>query len=152
MKATCSLASALIIAALSFPALAQDNCSVTVDSNDAMQYDKKSIDISKSCEEFTVKLTHSGKLPKNTMGHNWVLTKASDLQGAATEGMSAGLDNNYVKPNDERVIAFTPVIGGGEETSVTFPVSKLSEGTEYKFFCSFPGHFAIMQGTVNLVP
>lgn len=152
MKATYSLASALLVAALSLPAMAQDNCSVTVDSNDAMRFDTNSIEISKSCEEFTVKLTHSGKLPKTTMGHNWVLTTAADFQAVATDGMQAGLNNNYVKPNDDRVIAFTPIIGGGEETSVTFPVSKLSEGTEYKFLCSFPGHFSLMQGTVTLVP
>lgn len=150
MKARYSLAAAIVAAAMSLPALAQD-CSVTIDSNDAMQYDKKSIEISKSCEEFTVNLTHSGKLPKNTMGHNVVITKAADLQPVATEGMNAGLDNNYVKPNDERVVASTPVIGGGENTSVTFQVSKLSESEQYKFFCSFPGHWAVMQGDVKLV-
>lgn len=151
MKVRHSFAFALIAAALSLPAVAQDNCSVTIDSNDAMRYDTDSIDVSKSCDEFTIKLTHSGQLPKNTMGHNVVIAKAADLQAVATDGMNAGLDNNYVKPNDERVVAFTPIIGAGEETSVTFPVNKLSEGTEYKFFCSFPGHWAVMQGTVNVV-
>lgn len=152
MKASYSLASVLIAAALSLPAMAQDNCSVTVDSTDAMKYDTNSIEISKSCEEFTINLTHSGKLPKTTMGHNVVITKAADQQPVATEGMQAGLNNNYVKPNDARVIAFTPVIGGGEETSVSFPVSKLAEGEAYKFFCSFPGHSFVMQGDVKLVP
>jgi azurin len=140
-----------LLGAIASPAFA-DDCSVTVDSNDAMQFDTKSITVNKSCEEFTVNLTHSGQLAKNIMGHNWVLTKDTDLRTAATDGMAAGLDNNYVKPDDERVIAFTEIIGGGEKTSVTFSVSKLQEGQAYNFFCSFPGHYAIMQGTLTLAP
>lgn len=132
-----------------FPALAQE-CAITVDSNDAMQFSVKTITVDKSCTEFTVNLTHSGKLPKTAMGHNWVLTEAENMRAVASEGMNAGLDNNYVKPDDTRVIAFTDIIGGGEKTSVTFPVSKLNAGTNYTFFCSFPGHSAIMQGTLTL--
>lgn len=151
MKATYVVATAFLVTALSLPVNAQDQCSITIDTDDALRYSTNAIDISKSCDEFTIKLTHGGQQPKNIVGHNWVLTKADDLQAVATEGMSAGLDQNYVKPNDDRVIAFTPVIGAGEETSVTFPVSKLSDDQEYKFFCSFPGHWAVMQGSVNLV-
>lgn len=132
------------------PALAQ-TCEVTVDSNDQIQYDTNQVEISKSCTEFTVNLTHSGQLPKAAMGHNWVLTTAEDMQGVNTDGIAAGLDNDYLKPNDERVIAATPMIGGGEKTSVTFPVSALKDGQNYMFFCSFPGHSATMKGTVTLV-
>lgn len=138
-----------LLALLSVPALA-DDCSLTVDSNDAMQFSTKEITVSKSCKEFTINLTHSGKLAKNVMGHNWVLVKTSDLRDVANDGLAAGLENHYVKPDDDRVIAFTDIIGGGEETSVTFPVSKLSADEVYTFFCSFPGHFSIMQGTLTL--
>lgn len=130
-------------------ALAQD-CSVDVDSTDAMKFDTNVIVVPQSCKEFTVNLTHSGKLGKNVMGHNWVLTKAADVQAVAKDGISAGLDNEYLKPKDERVIAYTEIIGGGEETSVTFPVSKIKADGEYVFFCSFPGHSTIMRGTLSL--
>lgn len=126
------------------------NCSVTVDSTDAMQYDTDAIVVDKSCKEFTVNLTHSGKLAENVMGHNWVLSKSEDMQGIATDGMQAGLDNDYVKPGDTRVIAHTEIIGGGQKTSVTFPVSKLDPKTVYAFFCSFPGHWATMRGTLSV--
>lgn len=129
-----------------------DECSFTLNSNDAMQFDQKSIAVSKSCKEFTLNLVHTGKLPKNIMGHNWVLSKADDVKAVASEGMSAGLDNQYLKPDDARVIAYTPMIGGGESTSVTFPVSKLDADSAYTFFCSFPGHVAIMQGSLTLAP
>ncbi len=141
----------VLFATLAGAALA-DDCSVTIDSNDAMQFDKESIEVSKSCKEFTVNLTHSGKLAKNVMGHNWVLSKTDDVRPVSTDALAAGLDNEYLKPDDDRVIAFTALIGGGEKTSVTFPVSKLSENEDYTFFCSFPGHVALMQGKLVLVP
>lgn len=136
-------------AALSSIALA-DDCSLSIDSNDAMQFNTKTIEVKQSCETFTLHLNHTGKLPKNVMGHNWVLTKASDMRAVASEGMAAGLDNNYVKPGDARVIAATPIIGGGEKTSVSIALDKLSADESYMFFCSYPGHFAIMQGVLRV--
>jgi azurin len=44
------------------------------------------------------------------------------------------------------VIANTKVIGGGQTTSVKFATSALKAGESYTFFCSFPGHSAIMKG------
>lgn len=127
-----------------------DECSVTIAGNDSMQFDKKEVTIGKSCKKFTVTLTHSGKLAKNAMGHNWVLSKTDDAQAIATDGLGAGLDNNYVKAGDARVIAATKLIGGGETTTVDVPVSKLTKGASYTFFCSFPGHIALMKGTLKL--
>ncbi|TRX73985.1 azurin [Pseudomonas mangiferae] len=141
---------ASVLAAASLPVLAAE-CEVEVHSTDQMSYTTKAIDISKSCKTFTVKLTHDGKLPKNVMGHNWVLSKTSDMAGITTDGMSAGVDNNYLKADDARVIAHTKLIGGGESDSVTFDVSKLQAGEDYQFFCSFPGHSSMMKGAVKLV-
>ncbi|TFY84724.1 azurin, partial [Pseudomonas kairouanensis] len=67
-------------------------CAVTVDSTDQMSFNTKEITIDKSCKSFTVNLEHSGNLPKNVMGHNWVLTKSADMAGVATDGMAAGID------------------------------------------------------------
>ena len=127
-----------------------NDCAVTVESNDAMQFNTSNVVVPASCDEFTVTLKHTGQLPKQSMGHNWVMTTKADGQAVATDGMSAGLDKNYIKPNDERVIGATEIIGGGEETSTTFSVKGLSKDEDYMFFCSFPGHIGIMQGTVTL--
>ena len=126
-------------------------CSTTVDSTDRMTFDKKAIEISKSCKTFTVTLTHSGSLPKNVMGHNWVLSKEADVGPVAVDGISAGIEKSYLKEGDERVIAYTKVIGGGEQDAVTFDVSKLDAKEKYQFFCSFPGHMNMMKGDVILV-
>lgn len=145
-----NLCAATILALASAPVLAAE-CSVDIAGNDQMQFDKKEITVSKSCKQFTVNLKHPGTLAKNVMGHNWVLAKQADMQGAVNDGMAAGLDNNYVKKDDARVIAHTKVIGGGETDSVTFDVSKLAAGQDYAYFCSFPGHFALMKGVLKLV-
>lgn len=138
--------SSLFVAGLSLGAQADDRCQTTVDGNDKMRFDTDKIVVDAGCDSFTVKLTHSGKMEKKVMGHNWVLTLAGDRKGVAQDGMAAGLEEDYLKPGDDRVIAATEVIGGGEETSVTFDVSELDPEADYKFFCSFAGHWSIMQG------
>jgi azurin len=125
-------------------------CSVDVDSTDQMTFNTKAIEIDKSCKTFTVNLGHSGSLPKNVMGHNWVLSKTEDAQPIATDGLSAGIEKDYLKEGDARVIAHTKVIGAGEKDSVSFDVSKLEAGQGYTFFCSFPGHISMMKGAVTL--
>ena len=125
-------------------------CSADIVGNDAMKYNVANIDISKSCKTFTIHLRHAGKLAKNVMGHNVVIARAADMQGIDADGMKAGLAADYIKPGDARVVAHSKVVGGGEGTSFTVPVAKLGEG--YAFFCSFPGHAALMKGTITLVP
>ncbi|PCK31316.1 azurin [Pseudoalteromonas piscicida] len=127
-----------------------DECALSIEANDMMQFSKKSLSAPASCKEISVTLKHNGKLPVTTMGHNWVLSKAADVQAVATDGMSAGANNSYVKPGDSRVYAASKVIGGGEQTTVTFSTAQMKAGEDYRFFCSFPGHFAIMQGSFTL--
>ena len=136
-----TLASASVFAA---------ECSVTVDSTDQMSYNTKEIAIDKSCKQFTVELTHSGNLPKNVMGHNLVISKTADAQAIATGGMAKKIEGGYLDESDARIIAHTKLIGAGEKDSVTFDVSKLAAGESYQFFCTFPGHIAMMKGAVVL--
>ena len=135
--------------ALSAPAMAA-GCETVVESNDAMQFNVKNIDMPKSCKKFSVTLKHVGKMPKTAMGHNIAVSKAADMQAAITDGMAAGAAADYVKAGDARVIAHSKVIGGGETTKFDIDVTKLKAGTDYAFFCSFPGHSALMKGTLKL--
>lgn len=144
------LAAIAVLAFASVPALAAD-CSVEIEGNDAMQFNKSVIEVSQSCKEFTVKLKHSGKMPKQAMGHNWVLAKTADVQAIGTDGIAAGAAKDYVKAGDTRVVAHTKLIGGGESDSVTFAPSKLAADGSYTYFCSFPGHSGLMKGTLKLV-
>ena len=48
------------------------------------------------------------------------------------------------------MLAATKMIGGGETTTVSFATSALAAGEDYAFFCSFPGHSAVMKGNFIL--
>jgi azurin len=140
-----------VLLTMAAPAAFAATCEVTVESTDQMSFNTKAIEVSEQCKTFTVKLDHVGSLSMEVMGHNWVLTTKADERNVAMDGMMAGRKNGYVKPNDPRVIAATQLIGGGEATSVSFDVSKLSKDEDYLFFCSFPGHVAMMRGTLKVV-
>jgi azurin len=128
-------------------AAADKVCKLEISGNDMMQYDKKELSVAGDCTQVELTLHHTGKLPKEAMGHNWVLVKSDDLTAVANAGMGAGPANNYIQSGDKRVIAHTKVVGGGESTSVTFPTSVLQKGGSYMYLCTFPGHNALMRGT-----
>ncbi len=136
----------LTLVGVSFSAQASNECEVSIEANDMMQFSTKTLSVPATCKEVKLTLHHTGKLPAQTMGHNVVLADTANLQAVGTDGMAAGLGNNYVKPNDDRVYAFTEVTGGGESTFITFSTENMIPGADYSFFCSFPGHWAIMQG------
>ena len=132
------------------PAAVVADCATEIEGNDAMQFNVGSITVPASCTEFKITLKHVGQLPVAAMGHNVVITKMADMQAVAADGIGAGADASYVKAGDARVIAHTDLIGGGQTTSVSFPVSKIKDGGPYEFFCSFPGHSALMKGTISV--
>ena len=81
----------------SFEATAQDaSCELTIEANDRMQFSALTMEAPASCTEITVTLTHTGQLPREGMGHNWVLTNPADFNDVPNEGMKAGLANNYM--------------------------------------------------------
>ncbi|MBO1254709.1 azurin [Alteromonas sp. 5E99-2] len=128
-----------------------DECAIDVTVGDVMAFTPSSINVSKSaCSTLTIKLTHSGKIPKAAMGHNWVLSKTADAQNVAQTGWSEGLENNYLQKGDQRIIANTSVVGGGESASVEFNTAELEAGGDYTFFCSFVGHYFSMNGKFNV--
>jgi len=147
MKAIRSLACLSLLFAAGSAFAADKVCKVDIASTDQMTFDKKEIAVAADCTEIEVTLTHTGKMPAAAMGHNWVLAKTADAQGVANDGLSASVANDHIKPGDTRVIAHTKLIGGGQTTSVKFPASALTKGGAYTFFCTFPGHIALMKGT-----
>lgn len=136
-------------AAVAQPVMAA-NCELTVGTGDMLKFDVTEMTASASCDTVKVTLNHAGNLNASVMGHNWVLSKAADVQAVAADGMSAGAAAGYVKSGDERVIAATAIIGGGESTSVEFSVAELTVGGDYTFFCTFPGHSFVMRGKFKL--
>ncbi|WP_018127767.1 azurin [Balneola vulgaris] len=124
----------------------QENNTITevvIESNDKMRFNLKEIKVKAGT---TVKLTlkHVGKLPKQAMGHNFVLLKQGvELRDFAMEATKFKA-NDYIPENTNDTIAYTDLIGGGESTTIEFEAPE--KGT-YTFLCSFPGHFGLMKGT-----
>ncbi len=129
---------------------AAEGCEVVVNSDDQMKFDKQELEIKKSCKEFKITLKHVGKMPKSAMGHNIVISKTEDASGVVSDGAGATAEKDFVKEGDSRVIAHTKLIGGGEETSVSVDPSKLANGN-FEFYCTFPGHYGLMHGTIKLI-
>lgn len=127
---------------------AAKTCQLEIAGTDQMTFDKKELTVPADCTEVQLTLKHTGKMPVTAMGHNWVLTETKDMNAVATAGMSAGAAASYVK-EEPRVLAHTKLVGGGQSVSVTFPTSKLKKGGDYTYFCSFPGHWAVMKGKLK---
>jgi azurin len=126
-------------------------CDVNVEATAAMAFNLKEIAVPKTCKEITLNLKNTGSMAKAVMGHNLVISKTADMQAVVADGMAAGLDNNYIKPKDARVLGYTVVIGGGESTSVKIKLAGVTAKEAYSFFCSFPGHSGVMKGVFKLV-
>lgn len=111
-------------------------------STDQMTFNKSEI-VVKAGQKVTLVLKHTGKMSKQVMGHNFVLLKSGvDVAKFATEAMKAA-DTDYIPKMTKDVIANTPMIGGGEQATITFDAPEV--GT-YDYICSFPGHYSIMKG------
>jgi azurin len=122
------------------------SCQIAIESNDLMQFSAHELTVPADCGEVELTLKHSGKLPAKVMGHDWVLAKESDMSAIVNAGLAAGLAHGYLPVNDKRIIAATKVVGGGESTTVKFSAAALAPGTQYAFFCTSPGHSAVMRG------
>ncbi|MGE8217979.1 Azurin precursor [compost metagenome] len=140
------LAPVLLAGLMLAPAAHARVCAISLDSTDQMSFSQKQINVAADCSQVKLTLRHTGKLAATAMGHNWVLTRTADYQPVAMAGMRMRLADSYLPKGDPRVLAHTSVIGGGQTTSVTFSTAKLTKGGDYTFFCSFPGHFAMMKG------
>lgn len=122
-------------------------CQLTIEANDQMQFSTRELTLPADCTDVEITLHHSGKLPARVMGHNWVLARDADMSGIVNAGLSAGSQHGYLPAGDARIIAATHVVGGGESSSVSFRTAALQAGMRYVFFCTSPGHSAVMRGT-----
>lgn len=110
--------------------------------NDQMQYDKKELKV-KAGQKVTLNFRHIGEMSVEIMGHNFVLlAQGTDITAFGTEAAKAK-ENKYIPEGTDAVIVHTDMIGGGESTSITFDAP---EKGVYDYICSFPAHFALMQG------
>ena len=127
-----------------------EKCKIDISGSDMMKFDINEINIGKDCEKFTVNLKHSGNLPVNAMGHNIVILESKNLQKVISKiNMAHGIEKGFM-PEIEEVLFKSKMIGGGQETTLELDPSVFDVEKEYIFICSFPGHFALMKGKLNI--
>jgi azurin len=123
---------------------------ITISGNDTMQFDVKNFDVIAG-NKVKIIFKNAGKLPKIAMGHNLVLLKKG-VSAIAFGQKALGAGANAVNPLPDSlkadVIANTKLLGPGEEEIVTFTAPK--EKGAYEYVCTFPGHFAMMRGTMTV--
>jgi azurin len=99
-------------------------------------------------EEITLTFENTATSP--AMKHNVVLLTTDD-DAVVTRVGQAGTQaagNEYI-PDDDAVLAATGLADPGETVTVTFTAP--SEPGRYRYICTFPGHYATMQGTMTVV-
>ena len=116
--------------------------------HDAIQYPEFSVPAGKKVE---LEFKNVGKLPKIAMGHNLVILKegVSALSFSAKVLQAGGNATNALPESVmEEVLAHTKLLGPGESETITFTAPE--KAGAYQFVCTFPGHYAMMRGIMNV--
>lgn len=124
-----------------------DPIDVTIVSGDDMKYDKNSFDVKKG-QVVNLTLNHKGKLPKEAMGHNFVvLKKGTDINDFAMEALKSKATDYIPASHASSIIGNTKLIGPGESASVSFQIDATGD---YDYICTFPGHNGTEKGKVKV--
>ena len=127
------------------------NCEIKIEGSDMMKYDIAEITLDTSCEKTNISLKHAGKLPINAMGHYVVIVEEKNLNKITQQiNFSLGVEKGYL-PKSEDIIFISTMVGGGDTTELEMDMSKLDKTKSYVFFCSFPGHWALMRGKIKII-
>lgn len=119
-----------------------DVVEITLNANDQMRFDKNELRV-RAGQTVRLTLNHTGQMAENVMGHNFVLLEEDTDVSEFGQEAARAQDNDYIPENSDEVVANTEMIGGGESTTIEF---EAPEAGTYDFICSFPGHYALMQG------
>lgn len=154
MKFRLSLLCTLTLLSANLSLRAEDVAEVTLTA-DKVQflYDKK---------EFTVKPGQKVKLtlinPADSVTrqpHNLLIVKPGkkDVVGmAANAGMAdpAFLTTKQAVPESPEILHHTKLVQAGEQDTIEFTAP--TEAGDYPYLCTYPGHWAIMNGIMKVAP
>lgn len=131
-------------AAASAPAAARV---ITIEANDAMKFNVTRIE-AKPGEALKIVFKNVGTLPKEAMGHNWVLlAKGTDVMAFSTAAMQARATEYIPASLAKQVIVHSKILGPKQTEEISFTAP--SEPGDYPYVCSFPAHtMAGMRGVL----
>jgi azurin len=147
----------LLVAAVLFPgwsllqaadsAAAPRVINIRAGVDNAMKFDVTSISAAPG-EAIKVVFANASTLPKNVMGHNWVLlTAGSDVVAFATAAATEAASDYIPAKMKDKILAVINLLGPNETGEVTFNAP--TAPGEYPFLCSFPAHCIVgMKGVL----
>ncbi len=126
---------------------APDGKTIMISGGDSMKYTVTKIEASPG-QKIVVVLKNDGNMPKEAMGHNWILLKAGeDAQAYANAAVTAKAENYQPKSLASKVIASIGLLGPKESGKASF-TAPTAPGT-YAYLCSFPAHCQVgMKGVL----
>lgn len=123
---------------------------VSITADDTMKFNVTEIR-AVTGEKVRVTFKNVGRMPKQAMGHNWVLlVPMADNEVLALAQAAAARAPEYVPADAAKIIVHTKLIGPNESDTVEF-TAPATPG-EYPFVCTFPGHAALMKGKFIVAP
>jgi len=131
----------IAIGFLGLMAWAADPVSVVVTGNERMQFQPNEIRVKPgtTIELVFENISRISNFPLNLV----VLRPGVDVGQFGNSAMSAG-DREYIPESmSGDVLAHTPVINAGQKATIRFTVTQAGE---YRFICSYPGRYSVMQG------
>ena len=127
-------------------AAAENEIRITPVGNE-MRYEQTSFTV-QAGQEVTIVFENTATTP--AMQHNVVVLNSNDdavVNRVGQAALTAGADADYI-PEDEAILAHTALAQPGETVQVTFTAP--SEPGQYRYICTFPGHYMLMQGTMTV--
>jgi azurin len=108
-----------------------------------MRYDTKDITV-KAGQEITLTFTNDDYMP-----HNLLIVENGSVQEIAMQAMALGekgFDLGF-RPENNKILAGTKMLDNDQTETITWtPPAK----GKYEFVCTFPGHWTLMRGVINV--
>ena len=79
--------------------------------------------------------------------HDWVLLRPGTADAFMQAVLAAGEKDNWMPPDDPRVLAATPQIDPGESVTIEFTAPPPGD---YPFVCTYTGHGDVMRGVLHV--
>ena len=116
---------------------------IVLEVGDALKFSTREIKVAAGAKVELV-LKHTGRLPKTAMGHNFVLLKQGTKLNTFANAALLAVKTDYIPMElKDSIIVHTKLIGGGESDKIVFDAP---EAGTYTYVCTFPGHYAVMNG------
>ena len=122
---------------------------IVITGNDSMKFNVTKFEVTAG-EEIKIVFQNVGTMPKQAMGHNFVLLKkGANAQAYATAALKAAATEYIPAALADQVIGHTKLLGPKQKDEFVFTAP--SEAGDYTYLCSFPAHFvAGMKGVMTV--